>query len=165
MFNTYSLLVDFSFMAGLLVVAQFLRSKLKFLKNFYIPASLIAGALGLILGPQVLNVIQWSSEASSYPYSLICIIFAAIFIGKKLGGTKKNIFKTVGDTFFINTGSEILCFGFALLIGGGLLFLFFPNVFPEFSLLLPSGFAGGHGYAAAIGGALKTFLVEMIAYP
>lgn len=33
--------------------------------------------------------------------------------------------------------------------------MLFPNVFPEMSLLLPAGFAGGHGYAAAIGGALN----------
>lgn len=157
MFDTYSLLVDFSFMAGLLVLAQFLRSRIKFLQDFYIPASLLAGLFGLILGPQVLNVIKWSSEASSYPYSLICIIFGAIFIGKQIGG-KKNVIKKVGDTFLINTGSEILCFGFALLFGGLLLFFLFPNAFPEFALLLPSGFAGGHGYAAAIGGSLNDLL-------
>lgn len=154
----YDFLVDFCFMSALLVIAQFLRSKLKFLQNFYIPASLIAGTFGLILGPQVLKVIPWTAEASSYPYLLICVIFGAIFIGKKSTKGQKNVFKKVGDTFFINTGCEILCFGIALLLGGGILLLFFPDVFPEFSLLLPSGFAGGHGYAAAIGGALNTLL-------
>ncbi len=152
----YDFFVDFAIMSGLLIVAQFLRSKIKWLQNHYIPASLIAGAFGLVLGPQVLGVVQWSTEAASYPYLLICVIFGAIFLGKPLGKKKDgNVFKKVGDTFFINTASEILCFGFALLLGGGILILFFPKVFPEFSLLLPSGFAGGHGYAAAIGGALN----------
>lgn len=157
-YNCYSMLVDFAFMAGLMFVAQILRSKVKWFQNHYIPASLIAGALGLILGPQVLNVISWSSEASSYPYLLICVLFSGIFLGKETKVSPKQIFKQVGDTFFINTASEILCFGFALLIGGALMIVLFPNVFPEISLLLPSGFAGGHGYAAAIGGALNGLL-------
>lgn len=157
--TVYDFFVDFAWMSGLLLVAQFLRSKIKWLQNHYIPASLIAGTIGLILGPQVLKVIHWSAEASSYPYLLICVIFGAIFLGKKMGGGKRgHLLHKVGDTFFINTGSEILCFGFALLLGGGILLLFFPKVFPEFSLLLPSGFAGGHGYAAAIGGALNDLL-------
>lgn len=157
--GVYDIFIDFAFMAGLLILAQFLRSKIRWLQDHYIPSSLIAGTMGLILGPQVLNVISWTTEASSYPYLLICVIFGAIFLGKPLGGKgKSNVFKKVGDTFFINTASEILCFGFALLIGGGILMAFFPDVFPEFSLLLPSGFAGGHGYAAAIGGALNELL-------
>lgn len=159
--SCYDLAVDFAFMSGLLFISQILRSKIKFFQNFYIPASLIAGFLGLILGPQVLNVVKWSKEASSYPYLLICIIFGCIFLGKPLfnkSGEKTGFFKKVGDTFFINTASEILCFGIALLIGGAVVLLCFPNIFPEFSLLLPAGFAGGHGYAAAIGGALNELL-------
>lgn len=157
-FTCYSLLIDFCYMSGLLLAAQYIRSKLKPLQNFYIPASLLAGVFGLILGPQVLNVISWSTEAASYPYLLICVIFAAIFLGKTNGKKGRSVVSKVGDTFLVNTGSEILCFGFALLVGGGILIVVFPEVFPEFSLLLPSGFAGGHGYAAAIGGALNNLL-------
>lgn len=161
--SVYDVLIDFCFMSGLLIVAQFLRSKLKFLQNYYIPSSLIAGTIGLILGPQVLKVVPWSTEAASYPYLLICVIFGAIFLGKKIVGNKSeksNVFKKVGDTFLINTACEILCFGIALLLGGILIVLFLPSVFPEFALLLPAGFAGGHGYAAAIGGALNDLLAR-----
>jgi len=157
-YSVYILLKDICFMGGLMYVAQILRSKVKWFQNHYIPASLIAGGIGLIAGPQVLNIIHWSSEASSYPYLLICIMFSCIFLGKETRISPRGIFKKVGDTFFINTASEILCFGFALLLGGGLILAIFPNVFPEISLLLPSGFAGGHGYAAAIGGALNGLL-------
>lgn len=159
MYTSYVLLVDLSFMSILLVISQFLRSKLSVFQKFYIPSSLIAGVIGLICGPQLLNIIKWSDEASSYPYLLICVIFGAIFLGKNFKPqNNKNLFHTVGDTFFINTASEILCFGIALLVGGGIVMIFFPSVFPEFSLLLPAGFAGGHGYAAAIGGGLNELL-------
>lgn len=157
-YTCYSLVVDFCIMSGLLIVAKLLRSKIRWFQNHYIPSSLIAGFIGLLLGPQLLGVIRWSSEAGSYPYLMTCILFAGIFLGKKENVNLKYIFGKVGDTFFVNTASEILCFGFALLLGGGLVMLLFPKVFPEIALLLPSGFAGGHGYAAAIGGALNQLL-------
>ena len=54
--------------------------------------------------------------------------------------------------------TEFICFGSALVIGWLVLKLIFPNVFVEFSLLLPSGFCGGHGYASTIGTALNNLL-------
>ena len=53
-----SFLYDFAFMSLLLIVAQFLRAKIKFLQMFYIPASVLAGIMGLVLGPQFLNIIR-----------------------------------------------------------------------------------------------------------
>ncbi|MBE6600269.1 MAG: hypothetical protein E7640_03625 [Ruminococcaceae bacterium] len=158
MYTAYSLLLDFCFMSGALFIAKLLRSKIKWLQNHYIPASVIAGFIGLLLGPQVAKLIPWSSEASSYPYLLICVLFATLFIGRKEKVKVKKVFKNVGDTFFMNMGAEIFTFGMALLVGGGILMIFFPNIFPEMSLLLPAGFTGGHGYAAAIGGSLNQLL-------
>ena len=54
-YNYMSFLTDFCFMSLLLVIAQFMRAKIKFLQMFYIPASLVAGILGLLLGPQFLD--------------------------------------------------------------------------------------------------------------
>lgn len=158
MYTSYSLLVDVCIMSFLLFISKLIRSKVKWFQNHYIPPSLIAGALGLILGPQVLKIISWSSEAGNYPYLLTCVLFAGIFIGKKESVNVKYIFNKVGDTFFVNTACEILCFGLALLFGGLLVSVIFPNVFQEIALLLPAGFAGGHGYSAAIGGALNQLL-------
>ena len=157
-YNSYSFLLDFAFMSLLLVIAQLLRSKIKFLQNFYIPSSVIAGILGLILGPQLFGAIPWSNEIGSYAYLLICVVFAGLFIGKKEKISFKKIFGKVGDTFCINMATEFICFGSALVIGGGLITWLFPDVFVEFALLLPSGYCGGHGYAATIGTALNNLL-------
>ncbi len=157
-YTCYSFLLDFCFMSGALFIAKLLRSKIKWLQNHYIPSSVIAGFIGLLLGPQVAKVIPWSSEASSYPYLLICVLFATLFIGRKESANVKKVFKNVGDTFFMNMGAEIFTFGMALLVGGAIMLVFFPEIFPEMSLLLPSGFTGGHGYAAAIGGSLNELL-------
>ena len=157
-YNAYSFIMDFAFMSLLLVIAQFLRGGVKFLQNFYIPSSVVAGVIGLICGPQVLNIIPWSDKIGSYAYLLVCILFAGLYLGKKEHVSIKEIFHNVGDTFCVNMATEFICFGSALFFGTLLLKAFFPMVFPEFSLLLPAGFCGGHGYASTIGNALNNLL-------
>lgn len=157
-YNAYSFVMDFAFMSLLLVIAQFLRARVKFLQNFYIPASVIAGLLGLICGPQMLNIIPWSNKIGSYAYLLVCVLFAGLYLGKNEKTSIKKIFRNVGDTFCMNMATEFICFGIALVAGGVLIEAFFPTVFVEFSLLLPSGFCGGHGYASTIGTALNNLL-------
>ena len=157
-YDGYSFLIDFAFMSLLLVIAQLMRSRIKFLQNFYIPSSVVAGLLGLLCGPQVLNIIPWSDKIGSYSYLLICVVFAGLYLGKKEKINVKKIFGTVGDTFCINMATEFICFGSALLVGGVIIKVFFPNIFEEFCLLLPSGYCGGHGYASTIGTALNNLL-------
>ena len=153
-----SFLYDFAFMSLLLIIAQFLRSNIKFLQMFYIPASVLAGIFGLQLGPQFLNIIPWSGRIGSYAYMLVCVLFGGLFLGKKSGAGAKKTFKQVGDSFCVNMGAEFFCFGIAMLIGGALVMLLFPEVFIEISLLMPSGYLGGHGYASTIGTALNNLL-------
>lgn len=153
-----SFLYDFAFMSLLLIIAQFLRSNIKFLQMFYIPSSVLAGIFGLLLGPQFLNIIPWSGRIGSYAYMLVCVLFGGLFLGKKSGAGAKKTFKQVGDSFCVNMGAEFFCFGIAMLIGGALVMLLFPEVFIEISLLMPSGYLGGHGYASTIGTALNNLL-------
>lgn len=157
-----SFLYDFAFMSLLLIIAQFLRSNIKFLQMFYIPASVLAGIFGLLLGPQFLNIIPWSGRIGSYAYMLVCVLFGGLFLGKKSGAGAKKTFKQVGDSFCVNMGAEFFCFGIAMLIGGALVMLLFPEVFIEISLLMPSGYLGGHGYASTIGTALNNLLGVVI---
>lgn len=153
-----SFLMDFAYMSILLIIAQFMRARIKFLQNFFIPSSLLAGLFGLALGPQFLNIIPWSGKIGSYAYMLVCVLFAGLFLGKKEKISFKKIFHQVGDSFCVNMAAEFICFGTALLIGGFLMMVLFPEVFPQISLLLPSGFCGGHGYASTIGTALNNLL-------
>ena len=157
-YTNMSFLYDFAFMSLLLIIAQFLRSRIKFLQMFYIPASVLAGLMGLVLGPQFLNVIPWSGKIGSYAYMLVCVLFGGLFLGKKDKTNVKQILTKVGDSFCVNMGAEFFCFGIALLVGGALMKILFPNVFTEIALLMPSGFCGGHGYASTIGTALNNSL-------
>ena len=72
-----------SMLGILLVVGTYLRLKVPFLKKYFIPASLIAGIIGLLLGPYFLGIIPkhitscWSGMSGV----LIVIVFAPMLMG------------------------------------------------------------------------------------
>lgn len=78
-----------------------LRSRLLILQKLLLPAPITAGLLGLILGQEVLGVVEWSPQVGIY-------LFAPLF------------------------GTD-----------------------PWFGMMLPVGFVGGFGTAAAVGSALE----------
>lgn len=65
-----TVLIDISTISALLFVGFLIRQKIPFFYKYYIPTSLIAGILGLLLGPQVLGQLspihlhfsQWISQ-------------------------------------------------------------------------------------------------------
>ncbi|MET3617794.1 ESS family glutamate:Na+ symporter [Peptoniphilus olsenii] len=154
----YDFLMDFALMSILLFVAQILRAKVNLVQKLLLSCSLIAGFLGLFLGSQFLNILPFSEEVGSYPYMLVVFLFASLFIGNKRQGSFKKTMNEVGDTFLINSSVYFLQYAIALVIGGIILKLFFPNVPDAFSVLMPGGFIGGHGAAAAFGGAFEELI-------
>jgi len=130
------------------------------------PSSLIAGFIALFCGWQFLNILPFSLRENgtpymtSYPYLLVVVLFATLFLGKEENYVKvpiKKVIKDIGDTFFYNLGSEFFQFGSALLFGILVLVPLFPNLNQAFALMLPAGFVGGHGYATAIGKTLQNY--------
>ena len=156
--SPYDLLMDFAIMSILLFIAQLLRSKLVVFQKLLLPSSLVAGFFGLFLGPEFLNILPFSSAISSYAYLLVVFLFASLFIGNEGGGSFKQTMDEVGDTFLLNSGVYFGQYAAALLIGGGLIMLLFPQVPEAFAILMPGGFMGGHGTAAAFGGSFKELI-------
>lgn len=148
--HAINILYDFCIMSALLFVAKILRSKIKFIQKFYIPSSLLAGVIGLFLGKYFLNVLPFSTEISSYSSILIAVLFATMFLGNKKKVSFKNMFTSVGDTFLVNAATEIFQYGIFILIGVLILPLLFNGINAGFGVLLPAGFVGGHGTAAAM---------------
>lgn len=157
-FGPYDLVMDFALMSLLLLLAQYLRGKIKLIQKLYLPSSLIAGFLGLFLGHQFLDLMPFSGQLADYPYMLVVVLFATLFIGREKIKSFGSMVDKVGDTFTLNLAAEVGGFGTALLLGGFLIRRFFPATPDAFPLLQPAGFVGGHGYAAAIGGSLETLL-------
>lgn len=152
--HAVNLLYDFATAAVLLFAAKVLRCKLRFIQRAYIPAALIAGFLGLFLGPQFLNVLPFSGEIGNYPSILIAVLFGSMFVGTRGKVSVKSVLKGAGDTMLVNGASEMMQFAVFILIGVTVLPMAFSGINDAFGLMLPSGFVGGHGTAAAIGGVL-----------
>ncbi|CAM4315466.1 hypothetical protein [Lacicoccus alkaliphilus] len=84
------LLISFSVLAGFLILGMILRAKIKFLQSLFLPASVIGGFIGLLLGPIVLGdyaIIpipeDWISIYALLPGILIVPVVASIPFGVK----------------------------------------------------------------------------------
>lgn len=150
-FTVWDMLTDFGLISILLIIGMVLRANFKFIQKSFMPASIIAGILGLIFGPYALDIIPFTDFISSYPGLLIAFVFASLpFSTGKFKWSE--VINKVGGLW---SYSQIIML---LFWGGGLLFsliilgpLF--DVHNGFGLLLAAGFVGGHGTAAALGDA------------
>lgn len=152
--HAVNLLYDFAIAAALLFVSKIIRVKLGFIQKSYVPAALIAGFLGLFLGEQFLGILPFSEEIGNYPAILIAVLFGSMFIGTRKGASIRSVLDGAGDTMLINGASEMMQFALFILIGVAVLPAAFSGINEAFGLMLPAGFVGGHGTAAAIGGVL-----------
>ncbi len=152
--HAVDLLFDFCIMSVLLMISKIIRIKVKAVQNLFIPSALIAGFLALILGEQGIGILRFSRESSNYPGILIAVLFASMFLGSEREVSFRSMISSVGDTFFVNAASEMAQFGLMIVVGATILPMLFPGINQAFGLMLPAGFVGGHGTAAAIGDVL-----------
>jgi len=120
----------------------------------YLPASVIAGVLGLISlqllasnGAQSF-VLATTSGWSALPGFLINIVFATLFMGKSVPSIKK-VWKISGPQLaygqIVAWGQYVVGLGLVILVLGKLF-----NLPDAFGLIIPVGFEGGHGTAAGL---------------
>ena len=144
-----SILYDFTVAALLIWIAQMLRTKITLIQKFFIPASLLAGLIALVLGDQCLDIIHWSDMSGDYTWTLVVFVFVAI----GLPGLKFNKAQgeRLGSYFCYKNVVWGLQFSIPVLIGILVFSKMNWGVNDGFGLLLASGFIGGHGTAAAAG--------------
>lgn len=160
-------LADFGIISTLILCSHLLRNRIKLLQNTYVPSAVIAGLVALFGGTQFLDIIPFSVDASGtqnishFPSFLVVLLFATLFLGKrKKRMSVKGAIEQAGDTFFFNLSSIFGQYGFSLLFGFLCLYPLFSYLPNGFALLLPAGFVGGHGTAAAIGSVLESYGFE-----
>ncbi|MEL7007664.1 MAG: sodium:glutamate symporter [Cyanobacteria bacterium J06588_4] len=151
----------------LLLVARLIKSKVRLFQTLYLPESIIAGAIALLLGTGVLGAIATSLGASpdSYlagglfpeemravwsqaPGVFINIVFAALFLGEHIPNPRDIWRKTAPQVAFGQTiawGQYVIGILVTLLI---LTPLFGAN--PITGALIEIGFEGGHGTAGGM---------------
>ncbi|HJF33358.1 MAG TPA: sodium:glutamate symporter [Sporosarcina psychrophila] len=148
-FSPWVLFTDIGLISLLLLAGTIIRAKVKFVQQMFLPASIIAGLLALLLGPNGFGVLPFSEQMKVYPAILIAVIFGTLpLLSPRIDW---NAIKTrVGSMWSYSQIAMVLMWG------GGLLFALllinpFWDVHDGFGLLLAAGFVGGHGTAAAIG--------------
>ena len=126
-------LVDFAMVSVLLMIAAWLRRKIPFLQRYYIPAALIAGLLGMVLGPQVLGKVSpiylnYSPAIKQWAGVLSAIVFSCSFLGLKLEKVTGSALQTYFLAGSIHQAQVIiglsLTFLVMLVVGGDLKFGF-----------------------------------------
>ena len=160
-FSASAMFLDFFWASLLLIAGQFIRTKVKIFQNLFIPASVIAGFLGMFLGDQFANVIGFSSQAGSYSSVLIILLFAGLLLG--YSEKKENLLKKVWEvreTLFNSMTWAFMQFALGILGGWLLAKTIFPRISEKIGILMPAGFYGGYGYAGAIGGTLEHYGIE-----
>ncbi|MGV0434772.1 sodium/glutamate symporter [Corynebacterium ureicelerivorans] len=155
-FTPYTLLTDVGWISVLLIVGNILRNRLKLLQALLLPAPITAGLLGLLLGDEVLGVIHWSDQVGTYTTLLIAVVFASMAYSMDLGGS---VASGARNMWGYSTAMFMGQWGLFMLLG---LYFFAPLFGTEiwFGMMLPVGFVGGFGTAAAVGSALEEIGVE-----
>jgi ESS family glutamate:Na+ symporter len=149
-FSIWSLMIDISVISGLLLVGIILRAKVKWVQTLFLPASMIAGFIGLALGPSGVNILPFSNQLSSYPGLLITVIFASIPIGAAKVHLK-GIIHRVREMWSYSMLLTVFMWGGGAIFGLTFINQIFTDLPSGFGLILGAGFLGGHGTAAAIG--------------
>lgn len=158
----------------LLLISKFVRVKWKLTQKLYLPSAIIGGGIALLLGPDVFGRLmglladrgiavgftEGTAEAglfgegimsvwSELPGLLISVVFACLFLGKRLPKFKETIDLAGPNLAFgvtVASGQYVIGLLLALLV----LVPFFGA--PAFSgTLIEIGFIGGHGTAAGLG--------------
>ncbi|GAB2318949.1 sodium/glutamate symporter [Alkalibacterium sp. s-m-22] len=161
-------MVGFSFLliGVCLIIGKVVRLHTKWLRNLFLPSSIIAGFIALFLGPDVLGRLtsQFLEQGSMFynglmpgfildvwrhlPGMFINIVFAALFLGKKVPGVRK-IWDVAGPQIVmgqaVSWGQYVIGLLLTLLV---LTPLFGMN--PLAGALIEISFVGGHGTAAGL---------------
>jgi glutamate:Na+ symporter, ESS family len=144
----------------LILVGKAIRANVGVLRGLFVPSSVVAGALALLAGPEVLGRVWDRAENGLFgaevlevwtalPGLLINVVFAALFLGKRIPSPRA-IWRQAGPQVAFG---QSLAWG-QYVIGITLALLVLSPVFgldPLAGALIEIGFEGGHGTAAGLG--------------
>lgn len=173
MFTLRDVFFAFIWIALLILAGRYFKQKIRWLQQLYLPESIVAGVLALILGPQVLGAIATTVFAeggfltdgvfsepiravwSQSPGIFINIVFAALFLGESIPSPRSIWQKAAPQVVF----GQVLAWGQYIIGILATLLVLIPmfGANPISAALIEIGFEGGHGTA----GGMADTLVEL----
>lgn len=152
-FTPWTIVVDLGIISALMLLGKLIRVKVKGIQRFLIPPAVLAGIMGLVLGPEVLGWLPLSGNLGTYAGILIAFVFAALPFTST---SKAREVAKVKRMWGYSQGGMLIQWGFGGLLG----ILILGQIWPlndSFGITMPAGFCGGHGSAAALGDAFAGF--------
>lgn len=149
-FTPWTLFVDFGLISVLLLVGKLIRVKVRLIQKLFIPPSLIAGFLGLALGKSGFGLLPLSDHIGTYAGILIALVFGSLPLSSPQR-KEKGLSERIGSMWAFSQSGMLFQWGMCGLFGLVILGSVWPNLHPSFGIMLPGGFVGGHGTAAALG--------------
>jgi len=146
--NGWEGILQFVYLFVLLGVALIIKNSFKIFRKHLVPLSILAGIMGLILGPEVLKVIPFNPDLlTKAVYHLLAIGFISLGLKERRSKTSEDIVNTGFLTVTTYAIQAIVGLSVSLLLAS----LFYPDLFKSMGMLLPLGFAQGPGQAVSIG--------------
>lgn len=142
--------IDFGIASALILLCKLLRANVVSIQKLFMPVALLAGLLGLALGPQGVNVLPFSSGFASYGGVLIAAIFAGVGLTTEFPAASVLLSRS-GQLWAFNQTATASQWLLGLVAGALVFTLIWPELSPAFGLIMPAGFMGGHGTAVAMG--------------
>lgn len=151
----WNVMVQFGFIAGVMLVANALRRKIPMIRRSLMPTAVIAGFLALLLRLSGLLPVDGSFMEMVTYHSI-----ALGFIALSLRMPSKAAAEDSGELTAAKSGALIVsCYLLqgilGLVISIGLAFTVMPNLFKAAGILLPMGYGQGPGQANNVGSAYE----------
>lgn len=171
MFTLNDIFVAFLILGLLLLVGKAIRRRSELLKSLFIPSSIVAGVVGLLLGPEVIGALARFLLHPDHPLSqgvfpeavlnvwsgipaiFISIVFATLFLGQPLPSLREIWRLAKPQVMF----GQTLAWG-QYVVGITLTMLVLTPLFglsPLAGALVEISFEGGHGTAAGLAGTFE----------
>lgn len=146
-----SLFMDVMVLCLLLMAGFILREFIRPLQRWFLPSSVLAGVIGLIIGPQVLGLIEIPAVFSDFNSVMMRIIMTCVVMGVTFSG--KRLIAHMDYAL-----ANVFLYG-AQMIVGVLIMLAVAQVWPGmpegWGILGTFAYFGSHGGVAAAGGVLE----------
>ncbi|WP_419834213.1 hypothetical protein [Endozoicomonas atrinae] len=136
------MLTDFALVGALLLLGKILRVHCRPLQRIYMPVAVLAGMVGLILGPSGVDILPWGRDFASNASLLTAVLFAALGLATDLP-SPRCVAQRAGSLWAFNQVATVSQWLFAAMLGLFLATFFWPGLNPGFGLILSAGFMGG----------------------
>ncbi|MDI9479136.1 MAG: S-layer homology domain-containing protein [Bacillota bacterium] len=146
--SDWSVILNILYIFIVTFVAKLIKEKLGLFKSIIVPTALLAGFIGLLIGPEVLGLINFDLKLYEK------IVFHAMALGFIALTLAENKTEHKSDT--VKSGLYIVatyCFQgvVGMLTVWGLIYTIKPDLFDGLGLMLPLAYGQGPGFASSIG--------------